>query len=118
MNVPTWSYTAVHVNGSAEVVEDFLLQKELMKRLVQHFENKNGTQWNYDLPADQHEKLLKAIVWLKIKVKKIEGKFKLSQNREKADYQLVLNEFSKRQSDNDAELLKYMKLTTPTDFAR
>lgn len=84
-----------------------------MSRLVENFEKVNNTNWNYDLPEEFHHKLLNAIVWLKFKVKKIDGKFKLSQNREKGDYLKVLNEFSTRQSENDQELFRYMKLTMP-----
>lgn len=113
LNVPTWNYTAVHLNCDAEIVEDVLEQKVLMKRLVESFERQNSTQWNFDLPEEFSNKLLNAIVWIKFKVKKIDGKFKLSQNREKSDYQKVLTEFSNRTSDNDRELLKYMKLTMP-----
>jgi transcriptional regulator len=113
LNVPTWNYTAVHLNCEAEVVEDLSEQKRLMKNLVANFETKNQTDWKYELPEDFHLKMFNAIVWLKFKVKKIDGKFKLSQNRDKADYQKVLAEFSTRQSENDQELFKYMKLTMP-----
>lgn len=113
LNVPTWNYTAVHLNCEAEVIEDANEQKRLMKNLVEFFETKNQTNWNYELPEEFHQKLLNAIVWLKFKVKKMDGKFKLSQNRDKADYQKVLTEFSTRQSENDQDLLKYMKLTMP-----
>jgi transcriptional regulator len=113
LNVPTWNYTAVHLNCEAEVVEDLSEQKRLMKNLVTNFETKNQTDWKYELPEDFHLKMFNAIIWLKFKVKKIDGKFKLSQNRDKADYQKVLAEFSTRQSENDQELFKYMKLTMP-----
>lgn len=113
LNVPTWNYTAVHLNCEAEVVTDSAEQKRLMKSLVENFETQNQTDWKYELPEDFHQQLLNAIVWLKFKVKKIDGKFKLSQNRDKNDYQKVLTEFSTRQSENDQELFKYMKLTMP-----
>lgn len=113
LNVPTWNYTAVHLNCEVEIVDDVFMQKQLMTRIVETFEKSNQTNWKYELPEEFNQKLLNAIVWLKFKVKKIDGKFKLSQNREKADYLKVLNEFSTRQSDNDQELFKYMKLTMP-----
>lgn len=111
LQVPTWSYTAVHVNASVEVVNNGELERQLMARLVRHHEEKNGTNWNYELPEEFHQKLLRAIVWLRLTETKLEGKFKLSQNREKADYEKTIAEFSGRVSDNDRELLKYMKLT-------
>lgn len=113
LNVPTWNYTAVHISCDTEIVDDTLEQKVLMKRFVESFEKENNTNWDFDLPEEFSNKLLNAIVWLKFKVKKIDGKFKLNQNREKNDYQKVLAEFSTRTSDNDRELLKYMKITMP-----
>jgi len=114
LNVPTWNYTAVHLNCEADIVDDIKLQQQLMKRLVENFEETSQTNWQFDLPEEFVQKLSSAIVWLKFKVKKVDAKFKLSQNREKADYLKVLNEFSTRDSDNDQELFKYMNLTMPS----
>lgn len=116
LNVPTWNYTAVHASCDCEVIKDATTVKGLMERLVAHYEKKNGTTWNYELPEDFHEDLLKAIVWIKLSATSIDAKFKLSQNRDKEDYWGVIKEFSKRTSENDRELLKYMKLTTPEKF--
>lgn len=113
LNVPTWNYTAVHAKCKGEVISDIKLEKELMKSFVLFYEGKNQTNWNYALPEDFHEKLLKAIVWVKLKVVKLEGKFKLSQNREQSDYENVIKIFTEKSSDNDQELLRYMNLTTP-----
>lgn len=49
---------------------------------------------------------------------KLEGKFKLSQNRDKPDYEKVIAEFSQHESENNRELLKYMKLMTPEKFKK
>lgn len=111
LNVPTWNYTAVHAYCKAEVVSDISLEKELMKKLVHFYEEENKTNWNYELPEDFHEKLLKAIVWIKLEVVKLEGKFKLSQNRERIDYESVIKNLTEQPSDNDKDLVKYMNLT-------
>lgn len=113
LNVPTWSYTAVHANCTADVITDQSLEKELMKKMVAFYEEKNQTNWKYELPEDFHNKLLKAIVWIKLEVRSLDGKFKLSQNREQQDYQKILKTLTERGSDNDKELLHYMELTNP-----
>lgn len=113
LNVPTWNYTAVHAYCKAEVVTDMDREKELMKKLVSFYEKENETNWDYELPEDFHEKLLKAIVWIKLEVTKFEGKFKLSQNREQIDYESVIKNLNEKPSDNDQELLRYMNLTNP-----
>lgn len=113
LNVPTWSYTAVHARCTGEVISDSKLERELMKTLVTHYEEQNQTNWDYNLPEDFHEKLLKAIVWIKFKVIKLEGKFKLSQNRDEQDYKNILALLDNKDSVNFKELLKYMKFTSP-----
>jgi transcriptional regulator len=113
LNVPTWNYTAVHAYCNAEVISDMNFEKELMKKLVHLYEEKNHTKWNYELTEDFHEKLLKAIVWIKLEVVKLEGKFKLSQNRDQIDYESVIKNLTEKSSDNNKELLWYMDLTNP-----
>lgn len=113
LNVPTWSYTAVHAKCSAEVISDSVKEKELMKTLVALYEKKNGTNWDYNLPEEFHERLLKAIVWVKLKVNQLEGKFKLSQNRDETDYAALRKALEKDHSDNMNELLKLMDVTSP-----
>lgn len=113
LNVPTWNYTAVHAQCEGEVISDELLQKQLMEKLVQLHESKNGTSWDYNLPKKFHDELLNAIVWLKLKVISLEGKFKLSQNRDQRDYEKVVASLSEKHSENIRELLNYMTLTNP-----
>jgi transcriptional regulator len=113
MNVPTWSYTAVHVKCTASLVSDEKLAAVLMKKLVAHYEGKNKTNWDYNLPQDFHDGLMKAIVWIKFKVNNLEGKFKLSQNRDQTDYDSLRAQLMKDESDNTKGLLKYMNLTNP-----
>lgn len=113
LNVPTWNYTAVHAHCNSEIISDETLEIELMKKMVSFYETKNRTNWSYDLPEDFQRMLRKAIVWVKLEVISLEGKFKLSQNREKADYENILQILSSKNGDNDKELLEYMQLTNP-----
>lgn len=103
----------MHANCRARIISDPPLERELMKKMVARYEEKNQTNWKYDLPDDFHNKLLKSIVWVKLTVENFEAKFKLSQNREKEDYLSVVDHLSKRGTDNDKEILHYMELTNP-----
>lgn len=105
LNAPTWNYTAVHANCKATLIQDKEHENVLMEMLVNVYESKQKTPWPNQLPEDYREKLMKAIVWVKLEVIRLEGKFKLSQNRELNDYLGVL------EGTHDIELLKYMKLT-------
>ncbi len=111
LNVPTWSYTAVHARGEVSIVADPLLAQQRMNELVNTHEAHSGTDWKYELPEDFHRQLLAAIVWLRIRVTKIEGKFKLSQNRKREDYDRLVEGLSGRPGYE--ELLSYMRLTDP-----
>lgn len=114
LEVPTWSYTAVHAYGPAEIIHDADGIETILAESVRVFESqKDGTPWIYNLPADFKAQLTKAIVGVRIRIESLEGKFKLSQNRDAADYESVVQEFAKRDDDNSRALLKYMSLTRP-----
>jgi transcriptional regulator len=80
--VPTWDYVAVHAYGSAEVIEDPLELDALVSRLSQAFE----PRWRFD---DQPERfrstMLRGIVGFRMTIERLDGSFKLSQNRSAAD---------------------------------
>ncbi len=79
--VPTWNYAVVHARGKATLMEEAELH-ELLMRLSAIYEDGRPNPWRMsELPADFVSGLLKAIVGFSIDVERIEGKFKLSQNR-------------------------------------
>lgn len=88
--VPTWNYAAVHVYGVPRLVveEDRLAQ--LVDRLVATYEAGQPQPWSGELPPEYREKLLAAIVGFELEIGRIEGKFKLGQNRSRADQLGVL----------------------------
>jgi transcriptional regulator len=78
--VPTWNYTAVHVYGRVEVVEDPTELVEFVGRLTASAESTMPEPWTFD-PADPFvRRLAEGIVGLRIEITQIEGKFKLNQN--------------------------------------
>lgn len=80
-SVPTWNYAVVHARGKARLMEEAELH-ELLMRLSSIYEDGRPKPWKMsELPADFVSGLLKAIVGFTIEVERIEGKFKLSQNR-------------------------------------
>jgi transcriptional regulator len=79
--VPTWNYAVVHAHGKARIMDEAGLH-ELLMRLSSIYEAGNPKPWRMsELPADYVSKMLKAIVGFEIEVERLEGKFKLSQNR-------------------------------------
>ena len=109
LHVPTWNYTAVHARCEASLVEDDDAVEDILRRTVARFDDR----WKYDLPADFTAQLRKAIVGVKLTIVGLEGKFKLSQNRDAEDYASTLAAFEARPDDNSRELAAYMRKTSP-----
>jgi transcriptional regulator len=79
--VPTWNYVAVHAYGRLELSEDAAATKELLARMVRHYEAGQSQPWDLAAqPADFVERLAKQIVAFRIPIERIEGKWKLNQN--------------------------------------
>ena len=84
--VPTWNYAAVHVYGKPRAREDRDFTAAALKGLVARYENTRVKPWRMeDLAADVYDRLAAAIVAFEMPVDRIEGKFKLGQNRSRED---------------------------------
>lgn len=109
--VPTWNYTAVHAYGIPRIVTDHDRFVQMLHDLVEFYETGRPNRWHGTLPAEFRDGLMKGIVGLEIEITRIEGKFKLSQNRPKdAPSVIAMLEDSMNQTDRDtAKMMK--KLT-------
>jgi transcriptional regulator len=84
--VPTWNYAAVHAWGKPRVIDDAAWLRRFLDGLTQSQERSLPAPWAVDdAPADFIESMLRAIVGLEIPIRRIEGKFKMSQNRAMPD---------------------------------
>ncbi len=84
--VPTWNYEAVHVYGRLSLIEGASALLDLVSRLTDSQESQRAAPWAVsDAPERFVAAQLKGIVGLRIDIKRIEGKRKLSQNRPQAD---------------------------------
>ncbi len=79
--VPTWNYATVHVYGIPRAIHDAAQLSALVDRLVGIYEAGMAKPWPANLPADFKASMLKAIVGFAIEIDRIEGKFKMGQNR-------------------------------------
>jgi transcriptional regulator len=84
LSVPTWNYIAVHVYGTLELIEQETEKYALLDRLIRANDPAYADQWN-SLPDGYRSTLLSGIVGFRIPIARIEGKFKLSQNRPEVD---------------------------------
>lgn len=84
--VPTWNYAVVHVRGPLLVHDDREWLRGLVSRLTDSREADRPQPWGIgDAPEDYIDRMLGAIVGIEIPVRSIEGKWKVSQNRQPAD---------------------------------
>lgn len=80
--VPTWNYTVVHAHGQIEAIEDVDWIKAHLQRLTAQQEKNLPQPWALsDAPDDYIANMLKAVVGIRIEITRLEGKWKLSQNK-------------------------------------
>jgi len=84
--VPTWNYITVHAWGRPRVMDDAVWLRRQIEDLTSHNEETRPTAWKVsDAPDDFVATQVKAIVGLEIPIARIEGKWKVSQNRPAID---------------------------------
>jgi transcriptional regulator len=84
--VPTWNYAAVHAWGVPRVIDDADWLRRLIEDLTQSQEQGRPTPWAVgDAPEDFIATMVKAIVGIEIPIDRIQGKWKISQNRSEPD---------------------------------
>jgi transcriptional regulator len=84
--VPTWNYVVVNAHGLLRVVDDAAWLRRLVQRLTDTHESRRAQPWAVDdAPADYVDAMLRAIVGIEIRLTRLEGKWKASQNRSAAD---------------------------------
>lgn len=108
--VPTWNYAVVHVHGRLKIHDDAAWLHALVQGLTDQHEQHESRPWSVsDAPADYMDTMLRAIVGVEISVEKLEGKFKLSQNRSASDLQGVVQHLGQSASPGARALAQRMQ---------
>jgi transcriptional regulator len=108
--VPTWNYATVHAYGVPTVISEHERVVSLLREMVSAYEAPFEKPWPGKLPEDYRDKQMRGIVAFEIPVNRIEGKFKLGQNRSAEDTQGVFDALS-RSDDADSRAVARMMLT-------
>ena len=101
LSVPTWNYIAIHAYGILELVDTEDEKDTLLKGLIAQNEPAYAGQWR-TLPEGFRRTMLAGIVGFRVPIARLEGKFKLSQNRPEADRRNVQAAQSKGTPDQQA----------------
>ena len=89
--VPTWNYVAVHAYGQVEFFATADRLRDIVTRLTERQEARLAEPWAVsDAPADYIEGMLRGIVGFALPIVRLEGKWKMSQNRPAADREGVV----------------------------
>ncbi|MBZ9696431.1 FMN-binding negative transcriptional regulator [Mesorhizobium sp. B2-3-14] len=103
--VPTWNYAAVHAYGPVEFFEDADRLLEVVTRLTNLHEGARAAPWAVsDAPPDFIQSQLRGIVGLRMPVVRLEGKRKMSQNRNAADRAGVASGLAASERPSDREV--------------
>jgi transcriptional regulator len=93
--VPTWNYVAVHAYGVVEFFDEPTRLLDIVTRLTDLHEQPRPDPWAVtDAPSDFIRAQLKGIVGLRMPIARLEGKRKMSQNRNAADRTTVVEGLS------------------------
>lgn len=107
--VPTWNYVTVHAYGTPRVLHDREQVDGALQRLIQTYEGNGHGAWKGDLPPEFKAKMLNGIVGFEIPIARIEGKWKLGQNRSAADVRGVHEELRTAHDENSRMLAQFME---------
>lgn len=108
LHVPTWNYVVVHAHGPATILTDDELRSALAD-LVAVNEQRFPRPWSMDtLPEHFVAKLMNGIVGFRIAIERLEGKLKLSQNREPLDRERVTEQLAALGDPQSRETSQWM----------
>lgn len=107
--VPTWNYVAIHAYGEARRIEDVDALRAHLAALTDRFEHGSETPWSLDdAPADFVDGACRAIVGFEVRLRHVEGKWKLSQNRSSEDREGVRRGLSARGGEADLAMARWI----------
>ncbi len=116
-HVPTWNYEVVQAHGRMRVIDDRRFVSAIVARLTQTHEAGESNPWKMsDAPRDYLEEMLKMIVGIEIELVRLEGKRKLSQNRDIRDFQGAVRALQERgRADLASVMLASQSHAEPSD---
>jgi len=104
--VPTWNYITVHARGIIRWIQDGEWLRANVTALAQAHEAGQPAPWQVsDAPASYVDSLLRAIVGFELTIETLQGKYKLSQNRDAADRAGVRDAFAREGLTDLARLM-------------
>ena len=113
--VPTWNYVAVHAYGVLRLRDDpGFLRPHLEALTTQHEATRHNAWQVSDAPAEFIAQQMKAIVGVELRIDRLEGKWKMSQNRSAADIDGVVRGLDESPSGQDQAVSAIVQQRRPS----
>jgi transcriptional regulator len=108
LGASTWNYMAVHAKGKIVFTDEAGTIKAI-REVTERFEGKD-TAASFDKLGDEYiNAMVKAIIGFTIEVETMDAVFKLSQNRDEASKQNIIEQLKKRGDENSAMIAAEME---------
>ena len=107
-NVPTWNYIAVHVYGKIKIIEGEAVIESL-KKLVDKYEQKSENPVRIEDLSQKTMIQSRGIVAFEIEITEIQATRKMSQNRDEKNYQNIISELEKANTNQSVAVANEMK---------
>lgn len=108
-NVSTWNYMSVQVEGEITVLGDEDCSAHL-QRMQKGFETGQAKPFHTDkLPEGLFEKYLRGVVGFSIRIDRLLGSWKLSQNRSREDHSAIIRQLEARGDDGAKQVADVMR---------
>jgi transcriptional regulator len=111
LSVPTWNYIAIHAYGTLTMIEDTDKKNSLVEQLIGKHEPAYLPRWQA-MPEGFRRTMLAGILGFRIPITRIEGKFKISQNRAPEERHNV-QAAQAAGNDDERELARWMERIIP-----
>jgi transcriptional regulator len=114
--VPTWNYAVVHAYGRPQPMQDAQWIRGHVAELTDQQERNEARPWAVtDAPASFVEAMVRGIIGFRFAITRLEGKWKMSQNREMRDREGVVQGLQKRATGDDFEMARLVSRQFKTD---
>ena len=114
--VPTWNYVAVHAYGTLRFRDDAEYLRRHLDQLTDRHEAGREHPWTTaDAPSEYIAQLQRAIVGVELEITRLEGKWKMSQNRPAADIDGVVRGLAASSAAEERAVAAIVEARRPTE---
>lgn len=113
-DVPTWNYVAIHAYGTLRTRDDPQFLHAHLETLTHRHEDNRAHPWHVsDAPEEYIAQQMQAIVAVELPIERLEGKWKMSQNRRDVDISGVIEGLGKSAKAQDRAVAEIVSERRP-----